>query len=116
MALASTEEKAILRYLYMRGEALACHDTGHNLTEALKELDEIDARNGERFGFLSFPDAYEARGIVNYLRGLRLLRANYENPHVVLTEMGKEFAQHLYFDATVNIAVTEYLEELKKGK
>ena len=116
MALASTEEKAILRYLYMRGEALACHDAGHNLTQALKELDEIDARNNEKFGFLSFPDAYEARGIINYLQGMRLLRADYENPHVILTEHGKEFARHLYFDATVNIAVTEYLKELKTAR
>jgi hypothetical protein len=114
MALASTEEKALLRYLYMRGEALNCHDHGHNLAEALRELDEIDHRNNDRFGFSSYPDAYGMRGVVGMLSSMGLVRADYENPHVVLTESGKEFAEHLYFYHTVNIAVQQYLEGMRQ--
>ena len=97
---------------------MACH-TGHNLKEVLEELNEIDRKNGYKFGFSLYPDAYsgEMWGILWELENLDLLRTGRENPHLILTRAGMAWGKDcLEFSELGEIAIHDYLEGLRKSR
>lgn len=117
--LASTEEKALLRFLFLSENAGWGEDTSGgrkiDLGTVIRELRIIDETHGRRYGFALYGNEYSAdvRLTIRNLEDLELIVFDPGNPHVTLTGDGRRFGKCLRFSEDLEAILAARLDKPK---
>lgn len=93
--LASTEEKALLRYLYLREEYL--NEEHQHLDEVLIELTEFDKKHNYDYGFSYYCNPRNIWAAIGTLEDLVLARYESNSGHIALTMTGRCYGNEIEF-------------------
>lgn len=103
----NTEQKALLRYLYLREEFL---DPNADLLDVFDELDTIDKETNGVYGLSDVVNSPFAQGAICFMDQSGLLTFKPENPHVELTFLGRVFANKLNFPKNLEDLISLWLK------